>query len=132
MSDLKLADEFPALEHDDWRALVDASLKGRPFETLRTRTSDGIIIEPVYGTAENATPLPAAPARATADAWTLVQRSDMPELAAANTQMLDDLTNGASGISLVLPGSISAGTAGCCELPMPAPCSGCLTVSNWT
>ncbi len=112
MSDLKLADEFPALEHDDWRALVDASLKGRPFETLRTRTSDGIIIEPVYGTAENATPLPAAPARATADAWTLVQRSDMPELAAANTQMLDDLTNGASGISLVLPGSISAGTAG--------------------
>ena len=112
MSDLKLADEFPALEHDDWRALVDASLKGRPFETLRTRTSDGIIIEPVYGTAENATPLPAAPARAAADAWTLVQRSDMPEIAAANTQMLDDLTNGASGISLVLPGSISAGTSG--------------------
>jgi len=112
MSDLKLADEFPALERDDWRALVDASLKGRSYETLRTRTADGIIIEPVYGAAENATPLPAAPARASADAWTLVQRSDMPEIAAANTQMLDDLTNGASGISLVVPGSISAGTAG--------------------
>jgi methylmalonyl-CoA mutase len=112
MSDLKLADEFPALERADWRALVDASLKGRAFETLRTRTSDGIIIEPVYGAAENATPLPAAPARAAAEAWTLVQRSDMPEITAANTQMLDDLMNGTSGISLVLPGSISAGTAG--------------------
>lgn len=108
MSDLKLADEFPALERDDWRALVDASLKGRPYETLRTRTADGIIIEPVYGAAENATPLPAAPTRSSADAWTLVQRSDMPEITVANTQMLDDLTNGASGISLVLPGSISA------------------------
>ena len=112
MSELKLADEFPALGRDDWRALVDASLKGRSYETLRTRTADGIDIEPVYGAAENATPLPAAPARAAADAWTLVQRSDMPEIAAANTQMLDDLANGASGISLVLPGSISAGTSG--------------------
>ena len=112
MSDLKLADEFPALERDDWRALVEASLKAKSYETLRTRTADGIIIEPVYGAAENATLLPAAPARAAADAWTLVQRSDMPEIAAANTQMLDDLTNGASGISLVLPGSISAGMSG--------------------
>ncbi|MEO1159508.1 MAG: methylmalonyl-CoA mutase family protein [Pseudomonadota bacterium] len=112
MSNLKLADEFPALERDDWRALVDASLKGRPFESLRTRTSDGIVIEPVYGAAENPAVLPAAPARASADAWTLVQRADMPEVAAANTQMLDDLMNGASGISLVLPGSISAGTSG--------------------
>ncbi len=112
MSELKLADEFPTLERDDWRALVDASLKGRPFETLRTRTADDIIIEPVYGAADNATPLPAGPARATADAWTLVQRADMPDVTAANTQMLDDLTNGASGISLVLPGSISAGGFG--------------------
>ena len=36
----------------------------------------------------------------------------MPDIAAANAQMLDDLTNGASGISVVLPGSISAGAAG--------------------
>ena len=112
MSTLKLAGEFPALERDDWRALVDASLKGRSFETLRTRTSDGIVIEPVYGPAENPPVLPAAPARASADAWTLVQRADMPDIAAANAQMLDDLTNGASGMSVVLPGSISAGAAG--------------------
>lgn len=112
MNTLKLAGEFPALERDDWRALVDASLKGRSFETLRTRTSDGIVIEPVYGPAENPPVLPAAPARATADAWTLAQRADMPDIAAANAQMLDDLTNGASGISVVLPGSISAGASG--------------------
>ncbi len=112
MSTLKLAGEFPALERDDWRALVDTSLKGRSFETLRTRTSDGIVIEPVYACAENPPVLPAAPARASADAWTLAQRADMPDVAAANAQMLDDLMNGASGISVVLPGSISAGARG--------------------
>jgi hypothetical protein len=44
--------------------------------------------------------------------WTLTQRADMPDLAAANTQMLEDLENGASGISLVLPGSVNAGSHG--------------------
>ncbi len=112
MSELKLADEFPALDQDDWRALVDQSLKGRPYETLRTRTADSIVIEPVYSAAQNPPRLPAAAPRASADAWTLVQRADMPDIAEANTQMLDDLMNGASGISVVLPGSVSAGDAG--------------------
>lgn len=112
MSKLKLADEFPALGQDDWRALVDQSLKGRSYETLRTLTADGIVIEPVYTAAQNPPRLPAGAPRASADAWTLVQRADMPDIAEANTQMLDDLMNGASGICLVLPDSISAGDAG--------------------
>jgi len=112
MTNLDLASGFPALEQEDWRALVEASLKGRPFETLRKATADGIVIEPVYGAAREAPALPVAPPRTTADVWTLVQRADMPDVAAANTQMLDDLVNGAAGISLITPGSISAGAAG--------------------
>ncbi len=112
MTKLDLASEFPALEQEDWRVLVEASLKGRPFETLRRATADGIVIEPVYGPAHEAPALPVAPSRITADVWTLVQRADMPDIAAANRQMLDDLVNGAAGISLITPGSISAGAAG--------------------
>ena len=112
MTNLNLASDFPSLEREDWQSLVEASLKGRPFETLRKSTADGIVIEPVYGAAHEAPALPDAPARVTADAWTLVQRADMPTIAAANTQMLDDLMNGATGISLITPGSVSAGQAG--------------------
>jgi len=112
MSNLNLASEFPALEREDWHALVEASLKGRPFETLRKATADGIVIEPVYGAAHEASALPAAASRTTADAWTLVQRVDMPDISAANAQILDDLMNGATGISLVTPGSITAGASG--------------------
>mgnify|MGYP001812294167 CR=1 FL=1 len=44
--------------------------------------------------------------------WTLTQRADMPDVAAANAQILEDLENGASGLSLVLPGSVTAGAHG--------------------
>lgn len=112
MTNLNLASEFPALEREDWRALVEASLKGRAFETLRKATADGIVIEPVYGAAHEAPVLPDAPARSTADAWALVQRADMPDISAANSQMLEDLMSGATGISLIAPGGVSAGEAG--------------------
>ena len=112
MSELNLASGFPAIDEAGWRALVEASLKGRPFETLRSRSSDGIVIEPVYARAHDAPALPAAPAREVADRWVLTQRADMPDLAAANTQMLDDLLNGATGLALVIPGSVTAGAHG--------------------
>ncbi len=112
MSELHLASGFPAIDEAGWRALVEASLKGRPFETLRSRTSDGIVIEPVYARAHDAPALPAAPGREVADRWILAQRADMPDLAAANAQMLDDLQNGATGLALVIPGSVTAGSHG--------------------
>ena len=49
MTDLGLADEFPAGTADDWTALVERVLKGRSFEdVLVGATSDGIEIEPLY------------------------------------------------------------------------------------
>jgi methylmalonyl-CoA mutase len=41
MDDLTLASEFPAASEHDWRRLVDGVLKGRPFETLTSRTAAG-------------------------------------------------------------------------------------------
>ena len=40
--------------------------------------------------------------------WTVMQRVDHPDPAAANEQALHDLENGATGLTLVLPGSVNA------------------------
>src|SRR5260370_22234019 len=41
-------------------------------------------------------------------AWTLMQRVDHPDPATANAQALEDLENGANGLTLVFAGSVSA------------------------
>ncbi len=87
----------------DWRALVAEALKGARFEQLRSTTYDGIVIEPLYARATSARVIPA---RAAGRAWTVMQRIDLPDPATANAQILDDLHNGASGLTLVFPGAI--------------------------
>ena len=48
-----IQDEFPSVDYEQWRALVDKSLKGAPFEKkLITHTYDGIDIQPIYTRAE--------------------------------------------------------------------------------
>ena len=88
----------------DWRALVAEALKGAPFDTLRSKSYDGIVIEPLYGRAKNASPIPG---RAAGQAWAVMQRIDLQGPALANAQILEDLNNGASGVTLVFPGTIS-------------------------
>lgn len=106
---LLLADDFPPATPHDWRKLVDAVLKGAPFERLESRTYDGLTIEPLYERATAAAPLAG---RAPGAAWTLLQRVDQPDPAAANAQARDDLENGATGLVLVFAGSVSAGGFG--------------------
>jgi methylmalonyl-CoA mutase len=102
---LSFAGDFPPATHDHWRKLVDAVLKGAPFSRLESRTYDGLTIEPLY---ERAAAALAVPGRAPGAAWTLMQRVDHPDPAAANKQALDDLENGATGLVLVFAGSVSA------------------------
>jgi methylmalonyl-CoA mutase len=97
--------DFPPATHDDWRRLVDAVLKGAPFERLESRTYDDLTIEPLY---ERASDAHAVPGRTPGAAWTLMQRIDHPDPAAANAQALDDLRNGAGGLELVFAGALSA------------------------
>jgi methylmalonyl-CoA mutase len=103
---LALAAEFPATDAAEWRKLVDTALKGASFDKrLVSQTYDGLRIEPLYPRAKNATPVAG---RAPAAAWTVMQRVDHPDPIDANKQALQDLENGASGLSLVLAGAPSA------------------------
>jgi methylmalonyl-CoA mutase len=96
---------FPPATEQAWRGLVDAVLKGAPFARLESRTHDGLTIAPLYARDGAAT---AFGGRAPGAGWTVMQRVDHPEPAAANAQALDDLQNGATGLVLVFAGSVSA------------------------
>ena len=104
--DLSLAAEFPPTSEADWRRLVDAALKGAAFDKrLVSRTYDGLRVEPLYARAMGAKPIAG---RIPGTAWTLMQRVDHPDPAAANAQALEDLENGATGLTLVFAGSLNA------------------------
>lgn len=103
--DLRLAAEFPTATREQWRKLVDGVLKGAPFDKLVSHTYDALPIEPLYPRAADARPVVG---RAPGAPWAIMQRVDHPDPAAANALALDDLANGASGLTLVFAGSVSA------------------------
>jgi methylmalonyl-CoA mutase len=103
--DLSLAAEFPATGRDDWVRLVEKALKDRPFEKLISRTYDDIAVEPLYARAAGVS---AVAGRAPGQPWTVMQRIDHPDPFVANKQALDDLENGATGLTLVFAGSLNA------------------------
>jgi methylmalonyl-CoA mutase len=105
IDDLPLAREFPPSTHDDWKKLVDGVLKGAPFEKLVSKTYDGLRIEPVYTRAHE---VKVVAGRHTSAPWQIMQRVDHPDAAAANSQALVDLENGANGLALVFAGSPAA------------------------
>jgi methylmalonyl-CoA mutase len=112
--DLTLGAEFPAATREQWRKLVDGVLKGAPFDKLVARTYDDLPIEPLYPRAAAAKPVVG---RAPGAAWTLMQRVDHPDPAAANAQALEDLADGARGLTLVFAGSVSANGYGLAATP---------------
>ncbi len=101
---LSFAADFPAATPAEWRELVGRVLRGAPFEKLVSTTYDGLRIEPLYDRAAAAA---AVPGRRPGAAWTIVQRIDHPDPAAANAQAVEDLDNGATGLSLVFAGARS-------------------------
>jgi methylmalonyl-CoA mutase len=108
MSDPELAfgAEFPAASREQWLKLVDGVLKGTPFDKrLLARTYDALTIQPLYPRAGEAVPVVG---RAPGAAWAVMQRVDHPDPAAANEQVLHDLENGATGLTIVCKGSLNA------------------------
>src|SRR5215470_1913958 len=104
--ELPLAAEFPRATREQWRKLVEHVLKGAPFERrLVSKTYDGLGIEPLYERNAQAQPIAGRPPAAP---WTLVQRVDHRDPAAANAEALHDLENGANGLSLVFAGAVGA------------------------
>src|SRR3954451_6859915 len=103
---LAFGSEFPAATREQWLKLVDGVLKGAPFDKrLLSRSYDGLTIQPLYPRAASAQPVAA---RAPGAAWTIMQRVDHPDPAAANEQVLHDLENGAPGLTIVCKGSVNA------------------------
>ncbi len=104
MSDTALyLDAFPPATEEQWRARAETVLKGKSFDSLVSKTYDGLAIRPLYPPASDVTPLPR-----TARGWRALQRMDQPDSAAANTQALEDLGAGADGLHLVFAGALGA------------------------
>jgi methylmalonyl-CoA mutase len=98
--------EFPAATREQWLALVDRVLKGAAFEKrLVSHTYDGIPISPLYARNSSAAPVVG---RAPGLPWQIMARVDHPDPALANKQALEDLANGATGLTLVFAGSLNA------------------------
>jgi methylmalonyl-CoA mutase len=97
---------FAPVERDRWLALAGKALAGASFEdTLVSHTDDGLRIEPLYERAVAAQALP----RKHADApWLVIQRADDIDPARANRQILEDIEQGATGVSLVFEGAANA------------------------
>src|SRR3982750_4224117 len=101
--EIEFASEFPPATREQWLKLVDVVLKGAPFEKrLVSRTYDGLTIQPLYPRAADAWPIAA---RALGTPWTVMQRVDHPDPAAANQQALHDLENGATGLTIICKSS---------------------------
>src|ERR1043166_7664375 len=100
-----LASEFPGASREEWLKLVTAALKGAPFEKLTSRTYDGLRIEPLYQRDPDAAPLPG---RAPGAPWQVLARVDHPEPSAATAEARHEVTNGATGLSLVFAAAIGS------------------------
>jgi methylmalonyl-CoA mutase len=104
MTELTLAAEFPTLDRAGWMKRVEAVLRGDSFESRLVNTSaDGLRLEALYGQV----PGPRA-GRPESRPWTISQRADHPDPQQANLQALEDLANGATGLTLVASGSAAA------------------------
>ena len=98
-------------EESDWRALVEAGLKGARWEKLVGQTADGVPLAPLYREADFPTTSDvsgfpgAAPfvrgARA-GGAWTIRQRFAHPDPEQTNREILADLAGGVAGIELAI------------------------------
>jgi methylmalonyl-CoA mutase len=104
MSDVLQLFDFPTASREDWQRRALRVLNSQAFETLRSRTADGIIIEPLYEPVSGAV----IGARAASEPWIILQRVDHPEPVQANGLALDDAKNGATGLVLTFSGAASA------------------------
>ncbi|MES0097713.1 methylmalonyl-CoA mutase subunit beta [Mesorhizobium sp. M0019] len=98
--------ELPNVDRQRWLALAEKALAGGSFEEkLVSHTDDAIRIEPLYDRSVTAEPVvranPGSP-------WIVSQRIDDPDIGRASAQALEDVAQGATGLSLVFEGAPNA------------------------
>ncbi len=111
------AEDFPAANIGEWRALVEKALKGAEFDKrLVSRTADGVKINPLYTRADTlqstANELPGTPpfargTKAVRDGlgWDIRTFHIESDPKAANAAILEDLEGGVTSIGLQVGGN---------------------------
>lgn len=119
---VNLTQDFPAVDYQAWRALVEQALKGADFDKkLTTRLYDGITLQPIYTKADFAAEgdpsgfpgfAPFARGSSAADGlrgWDIRQAFLNPDIKKTNREILTDLERGVTSVLLRLD---DAGRAG--------------------
>lgn len=113
MTELPLAAEFPTPQRADWDALVAKVLKGAPFRRLVHTSDDGIEVQPL-STADDVETMAdesgfpgsapftrgSSPAPLPHGQWEIRSTVSAADPAVANAMALDELFNGASGLTI--------------------------------
>ncbi len=119
----KLLSEFPKPSYEEWRAIVDAQLKGAPFEKkLVTQTPEGINLQPIYVTKDAETQVRSHSfpgsfpfTRGTKvdaqsiNSWLVCQGIPYPSARAAGDALRHDIKRGANSVRLVLDQASQSG-----------------------
>ncbi len=90
--------EFPAASREQWREMVDAVLRktGASYDSLVTKTYDGIELQPLYTLDDALPPYALAPVK---QGWDVRQRHTVPDPVA----LMNDLEGGVTSLWLALP-----------------------------
>lgn len=89
---------FGAAGLDEWRAKVDADLRGADLGRFRTSLSPGTTLEPLYVEASGVMPRD-VPRRA--GPWRVIQEYDDPRMEVCSSAIAEDLARGVEGVWLV-------------------------------
>ncbi|MET9228922.1 methylmalonyl-CoA mutase family protein [Lentzea sp. NPDC003310] len=90
--------EFPSASREQWRELVDAVLRktGASFDSLVTKTYDGIELQPLYTLDDALEPYALAPVK---QGWDIRQRHAVPD----PVSLMNDLEGGVTSLWLAVP-----------------------------
>jgi methylmalonyl-CoA mutase len=102
--------EFPAATVAQWRALVEKTLKGAPFDSLQRTTLEGLPIDPLYDgdiAAPGFAPRPHDAERP----WDIRSIIAHPDPVRANAELLADLEGGAASALIVIDPASERGVA---------------------
>lgn len=112
-----LPETLKTATRDEWRALVEKALNGKSLEeALTTTTSDDIVINPLYTDKDAiAAAQPVEPGKWTRASlnrpWDSLALIDIPDLAAANSEIKRAFESGATGLWLSLSNDIPYASA---------------------
>lgn len=122
-SSFQLTDDFAPVTYEQWRELVEADLKGVPFDKkLLTRLYEGITLQPIYTERDwsgsgDPNGFPGSPPFVRGNeplrqSWLVCQAQSHPDPATANAELLKDLELGANALELRLDRAARLGAYG--------------------